>query len=246
MITVILSIVIVLLLIIIYHFYNFYIDPMEYPKVMYNNLVFATGDIILVREFNCVHSFLSGNKFSHVGIVIILGHVPYLLELSYPHVYLTLLSDRLSGADGSLFYIRKIINPIPETVLDDIPDILETSKSINYTNDLADYYISTKFSTIKSLNHTTETSEAVCGTFVIWMLTKLGVIRNLSVIPGSNSVTWLTDFHGTHYKPYRIKFFPGKPFMRIGDYGNMVLDKINSMSNPSKYRSTMLKSVMIT
>ncbi len=243
---VILGIIIVLLLVVIYNFIIHYVDPMHYPKIMYKDLVPKTGDIIFIRSYNSVNSFITGNKLGHCGIIIVIGKTPYVLELSYPCPYLTSLEDRIKGGEGESYYIRQLINPLPNHVIKNVvPRVLEEAKRIRYTPEFISYYVTSKFNTVDDVcSYTEKEAEAICSTFVIWFLNRLGVLdKHHTEVPGSSNVSWLVDFVGSHRPTHRIKFFPGKIQFRLSDYGSLTWESICNIGSKPRYSSVLWRGV---
>ena len=227
---------------------RFYVDPLEYDPILYHDIQFKTGDVILLREARSVHNFIGGNTFTHCGVVVVFGDgIPYIVELSYPCVFVTRLDERFLGSDAVTYYVKRLKYKLNETMLQrKIPKIMEQCKKIKYTNRLGHYYVMNKFSTIDTLNHMTESGdESVCSTFVMWFLTQLGIIHDTSVRPGSNTVTWL-DQMGDEFgyeKTKRIKFFVGSAAMRVTDYVDGMFETIKNIATRPMTSQVMLRSV---
>ena len=221
---------------VIYNFLNYYVYPINYKPVRYDDLVMNTGDLLFVLQYSSPHNFMSGERFSHVGIIVVLDNIPHVLELVYPHVLCTEFKRRvLSLAEGQMFYIKSINHKI------DIGDsylhqLITESKNINYTKRIINYYFKTATTSGEQIiTDIHEKKEGICSTFVLWVLNKFKLI-DLNRVTTKKIITWLADEYNTHHLPVRrIRFFDGTANVSFSDHINILQGKSDSLGNVTKY-----------
>lgn len=213
---------------IIRNFFKYYVDPLEYEPIMYEDLRLKTGDLLFVRRYSSPHVFVSGEIFSHIAIIIVLDGSPYVLELSYPYVYITPFERCLLGfGQSQLFYVRQIKKEIFFTN-NQIETILKKARDITYTNQVVRYYLNLTFkSNNEIINQIDETKLAVCNTFILWIMNQLGILskEDLENKNGKNIMKWLSE-HSGYGDIKKLSFFKKTLFFKPIDYYNIALDSL--------------------
>lgn len=181
-------------------FYNHYVKPLDYPCIYYKDIVFKTGDLLLFRASASSHMWLTGDKFSHVAIIVKINNEPYSLELQPPNVKVTPIYHRLDSYRDGTIYIKQInlqANSDPEL----LENILLFAKNIKYPEtftELRNTYIK---SCVESPWNITNDNDFICGKFV------LHVLKQLSILSGKetgicNIGEWLSELEEAR-PPYK-------------------------------------------
>ena len=221
---------------VIYNFLNYYVYPLKYRPIRYDDLKLRTGDLIFVLQYSSPHNFISGERFSHVGIIVVLDNIPHILELVYPQVLCTEFKRRLmSIAEGQMFYIKSIGLEI------DVSDyclhqLIEESKNINYTKKIINYYFKIASTSGKQIiTAIDEKKEGVCSTYVLWVLDKFKII-DLRDVKTQKIITWLANDYNSHHLPVRrIRFFDGTANVSFSDHVDIIRGSNDALKNVNNY-----------
>lgn len=224
----ILVILLVFCIWIIRNFFKYYVDPLDYKPILYEDIQLKTGDLIFVRRYSSPHVFISGEIFSHTAIVIVLEGSPYVLELSHPHIYLMPFQRFLLGfGQGQILYIRQLKKEVYLTDRD-VSLLLKKAKEIKYTRQAVRHYLNLTFkSNEEIINQIEENKRAICCTFILWVMNELGLLseEDLKHKNGTNVIEWLSQ-HEKYGDIRRLSFFKKTLFFKPKDYYHITLQTL--------------------
>ena len=81
----------ILAIYIIANFLRYYVYPLNYVPVRYDELTMRTGDLLFVLQKSSPHTFISGEIFSHVCIIVVLNNIPHVLYEVFSKILKTFL-----------------------------------------------------------------------------------------------------------------------------------------------------------
>jgi len=204
-------------------FYNNYIADPPFDVAFYPSTKYKTGDLIFFRALDSKHLVLTDTYFSHVGIVIMIGSVPYILELTPPNVKFSLLSERFSQYFSGLVFVKPLKYRLNSRQLSLVPGILQWASRISYPEkhmtsvmNYLDNCNTDVFWGAKGIH------DFECAKFVIYILRDLGLIYGNEII-GCNGVTYLAELdrvRGNTYEGVNV----------LATINNSNLSKFNQMS----------------
>jgi hypothetical protein len=151
------------------------------PSQFKTGNLFKTGDLVLFKSLKSHHKIFSNSYFSHIGIVIMMGNIPNVLELNKTYemngatyeggTQLYKLEDRIKFYTEGAICIKPINRPLDSKRLALLPEIINWAKNVQYTN--ADYKLWIKESCIDSnIDRYTE-PPFDCAKFIANILNKL-------------------------------------------------------------------------
>jgi hypothetical protein len=194
MIIAILIVINIILIYIVYCGYKYYIAPPDYQPINYNDIQFKTGDIILSKAFHTYIPFGVNSDFTHVGLIIVINKIPYLLEMLMPFPYLTPLSHKLTENDGKLLFYKKLKTILNSEQLKLLEGYITKSESMLYR----------KFP-YKS-NTESFSNELVCTEFVFHALHEAKIVDKAKY-DGTVLLNYIRDLE--EYEPVKyLKFSP--------------------------------------
>lgn len=213
---------------IIRNFVKYYVDPLEYEAIRFDQLELKTGDLLFVRRYSSPHVFLSGEEFSHVAIVVILKGVPYVLELSYPSIYFMPLARHILGTgQAQTLYIRKVKNHINISEKQ-VEDLLAKANRFKYVDGIGEYYFGLIAKSNADIISDLEKERiGICGSFTLWVLNELAILKCNEFYKkiGPNLMNWLLEH--TNYGPVkRIDFISGTTYLSGSDYFDLVQETL--------------------
>lgn len=116
------------------------ITPIQFKS---GNL-FKTGDLVLFKSLQSHHTIFSNSYFSHIGIIIMMGNIPNVLELNKTHelkgatyeggAKLYQLKDRIKFYTEGAICIKSINRPLDSKRLALLPEIINWAKNVQYTS----------------------------------------------------------------------------------------------------------------
>jgi len=216
---------------VIYNFLNYYVYPLDYKAVRYDDLTLRTGDLLFVLQYSSPHNFVSGEQFSHVGIIVVVNNIPHVLELVYPYVSCTEFTRRvMSVAEGQTFYIKSVMADVKMP-----PRLIEEAKNIKYSDKVISYALGTTLLSKEEINHyITNNKTGICSTFVLWVLDKFKLLDVDIKTP--KIITWLAnDYNKYHLPTRRIRFFDGTANVGFSDHVNIIMGKNGALSKVNTY-----------
>lgn len=147
----IMLIIIILLLFGAYRFWEHYICHIKYeckiiaPSHFKTSNLFKTGDLVLFKSLKSPHIIFTNSYFSHMGIIIMIDHIPNVLELQpgkvvqgatyLSGVKLYPLEDRIKFYTEGSICIKPLNKPIDSYRLSLLPDIINWAKTVKYNDD---------------------------------------------------------------------------------------------------------------
>lgn len=99
-----------------------------YPKLLYGNHLFKTGDVLLHYNPNKYLLRLIGIKIIHVSIIIVKNNIPYIISLeakSYLKLFIIPLKEYLECCTQSIIIRLPITEDIPSSVSDSVFEEIE-------------------------------------------------------------------------------------------------------------------------
>jgi hypothetical protein len=226
----------ILAIYIIANFLRYYVYPLNYVPVRYDELTMRTGDLLFVLQKSSPHTFISGEIFSHVCIIVVLNNIPHVLELAYPYIYCTPFYRRaLSAAEGQTFYIKSVNKNV--NISDrDLQILVNKARDIKYNNNVIKYFLQSAITSGSYLIKNIDIKkEGICSTFVLWFLHKLNLLHDVDSIETPRIITWLATSYNKHHLPVRrIRFFDGTPNTSFADHIN-ILTNDNPLQNVLNY-----------
>jgi hypothetical protein len=112
--------------------YYYYIRPPNFNRIDFNDIIFKTGDLILFKSFNSYIPLISVIDYCHIGIIIVIDHEPFVLEMYNPCAYMTPILHKLLENDGGIIYYKSLKAPLSEFQLQKINAFLQISSHITY------------------------------------------------------------------------------------------------------------------
>lgn len=238
------SLVIILILAIICrNFLKYYVDPYDYKTVLHKDLSLQTGDLMLERSYSSPQMWITGTKFSHAGVIVVINSVPYIIEMSYPGVYLTKFSDRIHGANCSRFYVKQRERPLSVDKLNYVAHVIERAKQFRYANDIVACFVKNRSTTVENMCEYIDThKECVCNMFCIWFLRNIGALHFERNKTDCYDVNWLSKMDG-YDEIRRLKLFDGEILLPLHYYPKFMLEAINPFSRPTAIDSVLLLAI---
>jgi hypothetical protein len=235
------SLVIVLILAIVCrNFLNYYVDPYDYKTVLYSDLSLQTGDLMLERTYSSPQVWITGTKFSHVGVIVVINSVPYIIEGAYPGVWLTKFSERIQGANGSRFYVKQRTRQLSVDKLNYVTHVIERAKQFRYANDITACFLKNRLTTVENMCKYIDThKECICDMFCIWFLRNIGALQFERNKIDCYDLNWLSKMEG-YSEIRRMTLFAGCVLMPLHYYPKLLLEAINPFSRPTASDSVLL------
>ena len=144
-------IVVIILSFIVYRFWDHYMTDIKYkcriitPTQFKTGNLFKTGDLVFFKSLQSHHKIFTNSYFSHIGIVIMMGNIPNVLELNKTYemqgmtyeggAKLYPLEERIKFYTEGAICIKPINKPIDYQRLSLLPEIINWAKNVQYTND---------------------------------------------------------------------------------------------------------------
>ncbi len=180
-------IVVIILSFIVYRFWYHYMTDIKYkcriitPTQFKTGNLFKTGDLVLFKSLQSHHKIFTNSYFSHIGIVIMMGNIPNVLELNKTYemrgmtyaggVKLYPLEERVKFYTEGAICIKPINRPLDSKRLSLLPEIINWAKNVQYAN--TDYKLWIKETCLDdNVNRYTE-SPFDCAKFIANVLNKL-------------------------------------------------------------------------
>lgn len=189
-----LIVIILMLLYVLYCMYYYYIRPPRFERIDYNNIVFKTGDLMLFKSFNSYIPLIKAVDYCHIGIIIVIDKIPFVLEMYNPCAYLTKLSDKLLENDGGIIYYKELKRPLSIDQIHKTEIFLKQSENIMYREYIQDCNVDSKDTTM------------VCTEFIYHLLKDIGIIDHKKY-DGTFLLNYLGDLQDHYYQPKYIVFF---------------------------------------
>lgn len=185
-----LIILLIISVIVNYRYWNQYVYVPEYPCKYYLDIQFKSGDILLFKSLTSTHAWISGEPFTHVGIVLKYKGVLHCLEIQEPNVKFTPLFHRLFVTnDGYMYY--KSINR--EVQLDDaaVDNMLDWAREQKFG--MSDTYMwMNRFYACSRDNYWYKPYKYECAMFVLHCMWRMGILSGKEK-PGCLLVKWLSE-----------------------------------------------------
>jgi len=210
-------------------FYDHYVKPLDYPCVYYKDIKFRTGDLLLFRSLSSMHMWMIGDKFSHVGVVLVINNVPHCLEFQPPNAKLTPLYERLDKYKEGVICVKQLQYDLSTDQNINLPlrisDILSFANNLKYPETFAqtrDVHIK---SCITNPWMVKNSSDFDCRKFMLQVLKKLGILQGNEKV-ACNIATWLSELSYPYGEIKKLSFFDETCLENNGD-----LWSINSFLN---------------
>lgn len=187
-------IIIIIIFYILYCNYYFFMKPSEFERIEYNDIKPKTGDIILFKCYTSYLPLVKAVNFSHIGIIICIDNIPYVLEMYNPCPYITSLRDKLMEKDGNIVFYKELKKPMTVNQLKKVEQYLKESEKILYR----DY--------MYQCNTEEKEKAMVCTEYIFHLLRDAGVI-NSNKYRGEFLLDYLSEMDDIYEKPKHIVFF---------------------------------------
>ena len=176
-----------------YWFHYVYVPP--YPCKYYLDIQFKSGDILLFKSITSTHAWLSGEEFTHCGIVLKYKGILYCLEIQEPNVKFTPLFHRLFVIkDGFIYY--KAINREVELNDNSVDNLLDWARAQKFSMTTAYMWLSRVYScTQKEYWH--KPVKYDCGIFVLHTMHRMGILSGKEN-PDCRLIKWMSELTNCH------------------------------------------------
>jgi hypothetical protein len=178
----------------IYCVYYYYIRAPDFEKVDFNNITFKTGDLLLFKSYNSYIPLVTVIDYCHIGIIIVIDNVPFVLEMYNPCAYLTPLLHKLLENDGGIIFYKKLKKPLSFHQINKIDVFLRQSEQIKYREYMYES------------NTDSKDNEMVCTEYIYHLLCDAEII-NKADYDGTFLLNYLGNLKTTYDDPKYIIFF---------------------------------------
>lgn len=194
-----LLVIVIILVYLLVGFYNYWLSPIEFDTILFNDIQFQTGDMLFFKNYKSLSVPLTHTIFSHVGIVIIINKIPFVLEMVTPFAYITPLKHKLMENDGIVYFYKKIMSPINDANLTKLYNFLEKSENLTYRT------------RPQNINYNMLEQTTVCSEFVYHCLINIGILDkskydNTQLLDFLSLLTQASDSY-QYDKVKKISFF---------------------------------------
>lgn len=178
-----------------YRFFNHYAKVPKYPCKYYKNIKFKTGDLILFKSLTSFHLFITGQQFSHVGIVLEYNRQLYCLEMYEPNVKITPLFHRFNMFKDGYIAIKQLNKPV--NINDKINKLFEWSETLEYPKET--FKISSTFikSCVGDIWDTSDKSDIHCAKYILHCMKYLELLNGNEKIQ-CNTLDYLINLKKLH------------------------------------------------